>query len=184
MRRYSIAIKSGKNPEGNKVNRPTRNVYIFDCVMENGHSVSVGSEMSGGVENVRIWDSDLTKCYYGVQIKGKERRIVKDVYVSDSVIPSVFVRSVIYNDDGEGAAKPPVFSGYHFENVDIVGTFQNGDQKIKDYVYLCGFDVDGHHVTDVSFDNIRIVDADSDSVLKTQYTDEVSWNNVKYVKSI
>jgi len=26
-----IAIKSGKNPEGNVINRPTRHIRIFDC---------------------------------------------------------------------------------------------------------------------------------------------------------
>ena len=29
----AIAIKSGKNPEGNVINRPTKNVYIFNNVM-------------------------------------------------------------------------------------------------------------------------------------------------------
>ena len=180
-----IAIKSGKNPEGNTINRPTKNVYIFDCVMEDGHSVSIGSEMSGGVENVQIWDSDLTDCYYGVQVKGTKKRggYVKDLYVADSVIPSVFVRSVKYNDDGEGSPTPPVFSGYRFENLDIVGTLQNPRQKIKDYVYLCGFDEEGYHLTDVSFENIRIVDAEGDSALKAQYTDNIVWKNVSYVKS-
>ena len=26
-----IAVKSGKNPEGNYINRPTKNIHIFDC---------------------------------------------------------------------------------------------------------------------------------------------------------
>jgi polygalacturonase len=180
-----IAIKSGKNPEGNKVNRPTKNVYIFDCVMEDGHSVSIGSEMSGGVENVQIWDSDLTDCYCGVQVKGTKKRggYVKGLCVFDSVIPAVFVRSVKYNDDGEGFDVPPVFSGYRFENLDIMGSLQHGGQKIKDYVCLCGFDEEGYHLTDVSFDNIRIFDAEEAIALKLQYTDNLSWNNVSYVNS-
>lgn len=180
-----VAIKSGKNPEGNKVNRPTRNIYVFDCVAEDGHSVSIGSEMSGGVENVYIWDSDLEDCYYGVQVKGTKKRggYVKNLYVYDSVIPSVFVRSVKYNDDGEGSPTPPVFSGYHFDNVDIVGTLQHKGQKIKDYVYLCGFDEEGYHLSDVSFNNVRIVDVEGDSAIKAQYTDNIVWKNVSYVKN-
>ena len=27
----AIAVKSGKNPEGNQINRPTKNIHIFDC---------------------------------------------------------------------------------------------------------------------------------------------------------
>ncbi len=180
-----IAIKSGKNPEGNRVNRPTKNVYIFDCKMEDGHSVSIGSEMSGGVENVHIWDSDLSDCYCGVQVKGTKKRggYVKDLYVSDSVVPAVFVRSVKYNDDGEGSPVPPVFSGYRFENLDIIGSLQYGNQTVKDYVCLCGFDVEGYHLTDVSFDGIRIFDIGEATALQVQYTDNLSWNHVSYVKS-
>ena len=55
----SIAIKSGKNPDGNIVNRPCKNIKIFDCRSEMGHGCSIGSEMSGGVEDVYIWDCDF-----------------------------------------------------------------------------------------------------------------------------
>lgn len=180
-----VAIKSGKNPEGNLVNRPTKNIYIFDCIAKAGHSVSIGSEMSGGVENVYIWDCNLKDCYYGVQVKGTKKRggYVKNLYVTDSVIPSVFVRSVPYNDDGEGSPVPPVFSGYHFDNVDIVGTLQRGNRKVKDYVYLLGFDVDGHYVDDVTFNNVRLVDVDSDVAFKAQYVKNLSLQNVTYVKT-
>ena len=179
-----IAIKSGKNPEGNIVNRPTKNIYVFDCKMEDGHSVSIGSEMSGGVENVQIWDSDLTKCFYGVQVKGTKKRggYVKNLYVSDSIVPSVFVRSVTYNDDGVGSPVPPVFSGYRFENLDIVGTLQWGTQKVKDYILLCGFDVDGYHLTDVSFKNIRMIGADESTATKVEYTDNLTFENITYIK--
>lgn len=53
----SIAIKSGKNPEGNKIGRPTKHIRIFDCRCAYGHGITIGSEMSGGVEDVQIWDS-------------------------------------------------------------------------------------------------------------------------------
>ena len=43
-----IAIKSGKNPEGNIIGIPTRNIRIIDCKFVKGHGISIGSEMSGG----------------------------------------------------------------------------------------------------------------------------------------
>jgi len=180
-----IAIKSGKNPEGNLINRPTKNIYVFNCIAKAGHSVSIGSEMSGGVENVYIWDCDLKDCYYGVQVKGTKKRggYVKNLRVTDSVIPSVFVRSVTYNDDGEASLTPPVFSGFHFDNVDIVGTLQRGDQKAKDYVYLLGFDAEGYYVDEVTFNNVRLVDVDGDVALKAQYVKKLIWENVSYVKT-
>ena len=57
----SVAIKSGKNPEGNMINRPCENIRIFDCKSEFGHGITIGSEMSGGIRNVKIWDCDLSR---------------------------------------------------------------------------------------------------------------------------
>ena len=65
----SVAIKSGKNPEGNIINRPTKHIRVFDCLSHKGLGIAIGSEMSGGVEDVRIWDCDLINSLYGVQIK-------------------------------------------------------------------------------------------------------------------
>lgn len=70
----AVAIKSGKNPEGNMIARPTRHIWIFNCVSEFGHGITIGSEMSGGVEDVRIWDCDLSHALYGFEIKGTPKR--------------------------------------------------------------------------------------------------------------
>ena len=56
-----VAIKSGKNPEGNVINRPCRNIRVFDCVSSFGHGIIIGSEISGGIEDVRIWDCDALR---------------------------------------------------------------------------------------------------------------------------
>ncbi len=48
-----IAIKSGKDNDGRRVNVPTENVIIRDCVMMDGHGgVVLGSENSGSIRNV------------------------------------------------------------------------------------------------------------------------------------
>lgn len=48
-----IAIKSGRNGDGRRRNVSSRNIIIRNCVMEDGHGgVVVGSEISGGVQNV------------------------------------------------------------------------------------------------------------------------------------
>jgi polygalacturonase len=48
-----IAIKSGRNEDGRRLNVPTENVVIRGCTMRDGHGgVTVGSEISGGVRNV------------------------------------------------------------------------------------------------------------------------------------
>ncbi|MDQ3797822.1 MAG: glycoside hydrolase family 28 protein [Acidobacteriota bacterium] len=48
-----IAIKSGRNEDGRRLNVPTENVIIRGCTMRDGHGgVTIGSEISGGVRNV------------------------------------------------------------------------------------------------------------------------------------
>lgn len=48
-----IAIKSGRNNDGRFWGKPSKNIIIRNCKMEDGHGgVVIGSEISGGCENV------------------------------------------------------------------------------------------------------------------------------------
>lgn len=51
----AIALKAGRDADGLRVNRPTRQVLIADCrVREASTGLAIGSETSGGVERVRV----------------------------------------------------------------------------------------------------------------------------------
>lgn len=55
-----IAIKSGRNNDGRLWNRPSKNIIIRRCVMEDGHGgVVIGSEISGGCQNVYAEDCEM-----------------------------------------------------------------------------------------------------------------------------
>lgn len=48
-----IAIKSGRNNDGRRINVPTENIVVRGCTMRDGHGgITVGSEISGGVRNL------------------------------------------------------------------------------------------------------------------------------------
>ena len=50
-----ISIKSGRDRDGRRIGIPCEHVLIRNCVMHAGHGgVAIGSEMSGGVRDVRI----------------------------------------------------------------------------------------------------------------------------------
>lgn len=50
-----ISIKSGKDEDGLRVNRPSENILIENCHFAYGHGgVAMGSETSGGIRNVEI----------------------------------------------------------------------------------------------------------------------------------
>ncbi|MBQ3761225.1 MAG: glycoside hydrolase family 28 protein [Clostridia bacterium] len=127
----SVAIKSGKNPEGNVIGRPTRRVRVFDCLSHKGLGIAIGSEMSGGVEDVKIWDCDLINSLYGVQIKATKKRggYVRDVSVSDCRLSRFEICAVKYNDDGEGSPVPPAFENISLNNCYLSGWARNYWEK-------------------------------------------------------
>ncbi|HSB26251.1 MAG TPA: glycoside hydrolase family 28 protein [Pyrinomonadaceae bacterium] len=55
-----IAIKSGRNSDGRRLNAPTQNIIVRNCRMRDGHGgITVGSEISGGVRNLFAEDCRL-----------------------------------------------------------------------------------------------------------------------------
>ncbi len=70
-----IAINSGMNEDGWRVNRPCENVVIRDCTMSEGHgAVAIGSGMSGGVRNVYAHDCQVTGGDQGIRLKSMRGR--------------------------------------------------------------------------------------------------------------
>ena len=152
----SVAIKSGKNPEGNRIARATKRIRVFDCRSEYGLGVAIGSEMSGGVEDVKIWHCDLAHSLYGVQIKGTKKRggYVRNVSVRDCVLSRFLTCAVLYNDDGEGSPVPPVFSDFVCERVHFTGWARNHwepEDHALPGIDVSGFDVPGYEARNMSF---------------------------------
>ena len=164
----AVAIKSGKNPEGNIIGKPCAHIRIFDCYARMCHGIAIGSEMSGGVEDVKIWDCDLTCSQYGIEIKGTSKRgaYVRDISAIDCTVPRILIHSVSYNDDGVGSNEIPVFEKCRFDRIYITG--RCSDEKDGWYesnaIDLCGFDEPGHELKDISFHNITIGTKEQKSV--------------------
>ena len=85
----AIALKSGRNQDAWRLNTPTKNLIIRNCIVKNGHQLlAIGSELSGGIENI-FMDScevvDGAKLNHLIFIKTNERRggFVKNIYVSN-----------------------------------------------------------------------------------------------------
>ena len=147
-----IAIKSGKNPEGYFIAKPTKNVRITDCDFVRGHGISIGSEISGGVSEVLVQDCKAGALINGMQIKGTKERgaYVKNVTVADCQLLKITVFSKLgYNNDGAGAPSPPIFENFVFKNIDL------SNAPVNDTVInLNGFKDPGHRLKNVSFNNI------------------------------
>jgi hypothetical protein len=71
----AICLKSGKDADGLRVNRPTENISITNCTVHHGHGVVVlGSETSGGIRNVVASNMVAEGTEKGVRIKSTRGR--------------------------------------------------------------------------------------------------------------
>lgn len=155
-----IAIKSGKNPEGNQIAVPSRKIRVFDCKSAFGHGITIGSEMSGGVEDVAIWDCDFGKSVYGMEIKGTWKRggYVKNICMDNCIISRLLFHEVDYNDDGEPAKNVPFFKDCEFNRLHILGEYysRQGEWMPCNAIELHGFDSPGHEVSNIRLKDVVI----------------------------
>lgn len=85
----AIAVKSGRNQDAWRLNSPAKNIVIRNCLVKNGHQLlAIGSELSGGVENIYMTNCEVVdgaKLNHLVFIKTNERRggYVKNIFVND-----------------------------------------------------------------------------------------------------
>ncbi len=147
-----IAIKSGKNPEGYYVAKPTNYIKITNCNFIGGHGISIGSEMSGGVSNILIQDCKAGSLLYGMQIKGTKERggYVKNIIVDNCELMKITIFSKLnYNNDGEAAPKLPTFENFTFKNIDLSNANTN-----EPVININGFKDPKNLLKNVKFENI------------------------------
>ena len=85
----AIAVKSGRNQDAWRLNTPSKNMVIRNCTVKNGHQLlAVGSELSGGIENILIDNcvvEDKASLFHLLFIKTNERRggYVKNIIMNN-----------------------------------------------------------------------------------------------------
>lgn len=84
----AVAVKSGRNQDAWRLDTPSKNIVIRNCKVRKGHQLlAIGSELSGGVENILIENCEVDKSITDVGhllfIKTNERRggYVKNIHM-------------------------------------------------------------------------------------------------------
>ncbi len=156
-----IAIKSGRNNDGRKWNKPSENIVVRNCTMKDGHGgVVIGSEISGGyrnlyVENCTMDSPDLDRV---IRIKTSNCR--------GGLIENVFVRNIKVGQCKEAVLKinliyepkepccrdfPPIVRNVNIENIT--------SKKSKYGVYITGLEgvenVYNINVTNCKFNGVE-----------------------------
>jgi polygalacturonase len=121
-----IAIKSGRNNDGRRVNVPSENIIIQNCVMKEGHGgVVIGSEISGGVKNVFAEDCimDSPNLERAIRLKTNSIRggIIEDLFVRNIKVGEVseaVLKIDYYYEEGDKGAFTPEIRNIQLENVE------------------------------------------------------------------
>lgn len=104
-----IAIKSGRNADGRRLNTPSENIIIQNCRMANGHGgVVIGSEISGGVRNVYAENCTMNspELDRALRIKTNTARggIIENIFMRNIEVGQVkeqtIIATMIYEDTG------------------------------------------------------------------------------------
>ncbi len=82
----AICIKSGKNAEARAFEGPCENLYIHDCLVNEGHGgFVIGSEMSRGVKNILVEKCTFMGTDVGIRMKSAMGRggVVENIEIRD-----------------------------------------------------------------------------------------------------
>lgn len=122
-----IALKSGRDFDGRKANRPIENVIIRNCKMKNGHGgVSIGSEISGGVRNIFVENCIMNspELERAIRFKTNNSRggISEGIYFRNLTVGEVGIAVVSiecdYHIEREGIGKyPPLVKNFYVSNL-------------------------------------------------------------------
>lgn len=86
----AVSVKSGRNQDAWRLDTPAKNIVVRNCKVKHGHQLmAIGSELSGGVENVLVENCQIDPHLKGVghllYIKTNSRRggYVKNIFMRD-----------------------------------------------------------------------------------------------------
>ncbi len=128
-----IAIKSGRDIDGRRVGAPSQNIVIENCTfLGRWGSITIGSEMSGGVRNVFAQDCTVRRGssynnFHVVYLKTNQRRggVVENINVrrvsggpSDRGAVHIDMRYSL-TGPGFGPIVYPVFRDIHIEDLTV-----------------------------------------------------------------
>lgn len=133
----AICIKAGKNAIARTIDGPCSNIYIHDCVVNEGHGgFVIGSEMSRGVKDILVENCTFIGTDVGVRIKSALGR--------GGVVENITIRNIdMVNIKGEAVI---LTMGYVLNLLNRNETIAMDNEE--DVPYFRNIDMDGIVCTD------------------------------------
>ncbi|TWU30474.1 glycoside hydrolase family 28 protein [Bythopirellula polymerisocia] len=158
-----IAIKSGRNVDGRRINVPSENIIIRGCTMKDGHGgVVLGSEMSGGIRNIFVEDCQMSSPQLERAIRLKSNSL------RGGFLENLFVRNIEVGEVSEAVLSINLQywdeSGEFFPAVRNIFLENVTSQKCQYPLYLVG--LPEQPIDHVYLKNCRFYNASEPSVIE------------------
>lgn len=169
-----IAIKSGRNNDGRRVNVASENIIIRNCHMKDGHGgVVLGSECSGHIRNVFVdnCNMDSPELDRALRFKNNAVRggILENVFMRNvkvgTVKEAILTIDLVYEEGANGKFMPTV------RNVQLDNVVSSNSPRVMFIVSYEGATIDN-----IQFSNCVFNGVEKAEVLATSGT--VSFRNV------
>ncbi len=136
----AICLKSGKDAEGRERNRPCENIVVRDCRVLHGHGgLVVGSEMSGGVRDVRVSNCDFRGTDVGIRFKTARGR--------GGIVENIEIRDIRMSEIGGAAISFDMFYGGTAwgEGEPVVALYEPKSEATPQFrdVFISGIECEG-----------------------------------------
>jgi polygalacturonase len=161
-----ICLKSGANEEGRRIGVPTENLLIEDCVVYHAHGgVTIGSEMSAGVRNVRVNNCLFLGTDLGLRFKSQRGRggVVEKIYITNVRMTDIATDAIGFDmyysgqgpgEGGESASAeivPVTEKTPQFRDIWIEDVICHGARRAVALQGLPEMPIRGIHLDNVSF---------------------------------
>ena len=192
-----ICIKSGKDAPGRRIGVPTEDVLVENCVVYHAHGgFTIGSEMSGGVRNMRVNNCFFLGTDIGLRFKSTRGRggVVENIFISNINMQDIPGDAINFNlyyggksplDDTTTIEtnfppvtdETPAFREIHMDNIVVRGA-KNAivlqglpemplkNITLKNADFTSQFGVTAVDAENITFDNVRVENKSGDA-LKT-----------------
>jgi polygalacturonase len=125
----NIAIKSGRDADGRRINVPTQNLVVYNCLMNgNWGAITCGSEQTGGIRNVYAYKCDIVGATkFALYVKSNSLRGGFSTNINLDSFAGAPTRSFAYvtmTYNGQTGSHPPVFGPFTVTNCSTTKTPQ------------------------------------------------------------
>jgi len=169
----AMCVKSGKNEDGRDLGKPCEYVIFKNCTVYHGHGgFTIGSEMSGGVKNIKVENCTFISTDTGLRFKSCLGRggIVENVYIDNINMTDIPKEAIIFTmgyDMDTKAGKEvspeevPEFKNIYIDKINCTnaqtGLYISGlSQKPVHDIYLTDINISAENPTYINMaENIK-----------------------------